>query len=205
MKKTKSTFLFRIGFLIGVTALLISTPLVASASINSTLRLGSRGVEVGSLQAFLGVGPDGIFGPITRFAVIKYQSNNGLVADGIVGRITRAVINFQMIRGTSAEGAPVISGVSISSRRDSAVVTWSTNELAKGMVYYSSTPLSTYEHENSVDVSGATAMTDMNTHTSQSVAISNLQPNTTYYYLIYVTDQSGLVSVTWPISFVTTN
>lgn len=205
MKKIKNTFLVKVGLLIGALALLISIPITASADIKSTLKLGSRGSEVASLQTFLGVGVDGVFGPITKAAIIRYQSSNGLTPDGIVGLLTRSVLNSQMNMGASFERAPTISGVYISPGRNSAVINWTTDELAKGIVYYSSTPLSTYEHENSVDVSGSTAMSDMNARTSQSVSITNLQPNTMYYYLIYVTDQSGLVSVTWPATFVTTN
>jgi len=37
------------------------------------------------------------------------------------------------------------------------------------------------------------------------VSLQNLQPNTTYFYLIYTTDQKGNVSVTWPSTFQTTN
>lgn len=106
---------------------------------------------------------------------------------------------------TLIDGAPSISGVSVSSTRNAAVVSWSTNELARGSVYYSMTPLSTYEYENTVDVSGTIAMTDANLRTAQSVSIQNLQPNTLYHYLIYVTDQTGTVSVTWPTTFMTTN
>jgi hypothetical protein len=72
-------------------------------------------------------------------------------------------------------------------------------------VYYSTSPLVTYERENSVDVSGSTAYTDTNIHTSQNVYLSNLQANSTYYYMIYTTDQNGNVSVTWPQTFQTTN
>lgn len=48
-------------------------------------------------------------------------------------------------------------------------------------------------------------MTDSNLNISQNVALSNLQANTTYYYMIYTTDSSGYVSVTWPATFQTTN
>jgi hypothetical protein len=49
------------------------------------LKVGSRGKEVKELQEFLNIGADGIFGEGTKSAVKKWQSNNGLIADGIVG------------------------------------------------------------------------------------------------------------------------
>lgn len=49
------------------------------------LKKGSRGNEVKELQEFLGIGADGIFGAGTETAVKKWQTENGLVADGIVG------------------------------------------------------------------------------------------------------------------------
>jgi len=52
------------------------------------LKVGSRGKEVKELQEFLEIGADGIFGKGTESSVKKWQSENGLVADGIVGPIT---------------------------------------------------------------------------------------------------------------------
>ena len=52
------------------------------------LKVGSRGKEVKELQEFLNIGADGIFGVGTKAAVQKWQANNGLVADGIVGPAT---------------------------------------------------------------------------------------------------------------------
>jgi peptidoglycan hydrolase-like protein with peptidoglycan-binding domain len=142
---------------------------------------------------------------LTRAAVIRFQSRNGLSADGVVGPNTRAVLNAQIGGGVSVGSAPMISSVFVSPSRNSATVNWGTNTLAQGVVYYSTTPLTTFESENSVTVSGLTAMTDSSARTSQSVSLNNLQAGTTYYYLIYTTGQNGSVSVTWPSTFMTTN
>ncbi len=53
---------------------------------NQTIRQGSRGPLVAEVQEKLDISPaDGIFGPGTARTVKKWQSANGLVADGIVG------------------------------------------------------------------------------------------------------------------------
>lgn len=63
------------------------------------LKLGSRGGDVPELQKYLNEAGynsgivDGIFGPITRKAVIAFQKVNNLIGDGIVGPLTRAVLN----------------------------------------------------------------------------------------------------------------
>jgi N-acetylmuramoyl-L-alanine amidase len=41
--------------------------------------------EVSCLQSLLGIGADGIFGPVTEGAVRKFQKEVGIQADGIVG------------------------------------------------------------------------------------------------------------------------
>lgn len=63
------------------------------------LALNSQGNEVMELQKFLNKAGfdcgivDGKFGPKTKAAVIKFQIANGLKGDGIVGPLTRAVLN----------------------------------------------------------------------------------------------------------------
>jgi len=52
------------------------------------LKIGSRGKEVKELQEFLDIQADGIFGKGTETAVKRWQSDNGLVVDGIVGPTT---------------------------------------------------------------------------------------------------------------------
>jgi len=65
----------------------------------ATLRRGSREAEVKELQLILqrlGYDPgsaDGIFGLKTMQAVIKFQKDNGLTPDGIVGTITWQVLH----------------------------------------------------------------------------------------------------------------
>jgi putative chitinase len=49
------------------------------------LKVGSKGEDVKKLQAKLGLGADGVFGPGTEKAVKKWQVDHDLVADGIVG------------------------------------------------------------------------------------------------------------------------
>lgn len=53
-----------------------------------TVHYGSRGLYVRLVQRFLGVRADGVFGPKTRAAAIRYQRTHHLVADGIVGAKT---------------------------------------------------------------------------------------------------------------------
>lgn len=68
-----------------------STPAASAAStIPPTLRRGSQGPDVVTVQRLVGAEPDGKFGPKTEAAVRAYQSANGLQSDGIVGPKTWA-------------------------------------------------------------------------------------------------------------------
>jgi len=58
-----------------------------------TLKMGDIGNDVKMLQLKLNIGADGLFGVKTRLAVIKFQATNGLVPDGIVGKLTNSVLN----------------------------------------------------------------------------------------------------------------
>jgi putative chitinase len=49
------------------------------------LKLGSKGDDVKKLQEKLKLNPDGDFGSLTEQAVKKWQTENGLTSDGIVG------------------------------------------------------------------------------------------------------------------------
>lgn len=51
----------------------------------AVIRIGSRGEDVETWQAVLGVVADGVFGPKTQAATKAWQASHGLVADGVVG------------------------------------------------------------------------------------------------------------------------
>jgi Meckel syndrome type 1 protein len=51
-------------------------------------RSGSNGATVAEIQQALGVSADGVYGALTEQAVRRYQAENGLLVDGIVGPAT---------------------------------------------------------------------------------------------------------------------
>ena len=212
MKNFMNPTLYRASMALAFVLLFVGT--ANADALYRQLDMGMSGSDITILQTFLAqdktLYPQGLitgyFGFLTQAAVSNFQSRNGIPAVGRVGPATLPVLNLQIGGGTSDTNlAPIITSVSINSSRNSANVSWYTNKVSRGVVYYSTSPLSTYENLNSVTVSGLTAMSTTNYINSQNVTLSNLQTNTVYYYLIYTTDQSGNVSVTWPSAFQTTN
>jgi len=70
---------------------------VAPPATQPTTQLGSRGAAVVNVQRHLvwrgyHIAVDGIFGPLTRSAVISFQRSQRLATDGIVGPLTWAVL-----------------------------------------------------------------------------------------------------------------
>ncbi|MDD3242540.1 MAG: peptidoglycan-binding protein [Eubacteriales bacterium] len=92
------------GILAAVLAALLLIPLIISClsgmayAAPRTLQKGSRGDDVTALQKqlntlkYLSVAPTGVFGTATRTAVINFQKDNKLAADGIVGTKTYAAL-----------------------------------------------------------------------------------------------------------------
>lgn len=207
-------------FLIGtslmmVTLVVLGVPaLTYAATFNRQMEMGMTGPDISTLQSFLAQDPTlypqglvtGYFGSFTKTAVSNFQSRNDIPAVGRVGPITLTVLNAQYTGGVTSGStiAPIITSVNVNANNSSATLNWTTNESTKGVVYYSTSPLTIYENLHSVTVSGNTAMTDTLLRTSQNLSLSNLQTNTTYYYLIHTTDQDGNVSITWPSTFKTT-
>lgn len=72
-------------------AVIKQSPATTSKTV-TTVKLGSKGDVVKSLQAALGLSADGDFGPATQTALKKWQTENGLTADGVAGPKTLAAL-----------------------------------------------------------------------------------------------------------------
>jgi Transglycosylase-like domain/Putative peptidoglycan binding domain len=86
----------------------------ASAASEVVVKRGDRGDAVRKIQSALGVGADGVFGPMTERAVKSFQRSKGLVVDGIVGPQTRAALGLDpfsrsgVVRGSRSTALPQI-------------------------------------------------------------------------------------------------
>lgn len=89
--------------------LIISFAITTEANAASTLKIGSRGSEVVSLQTQLNqlgyqVGQaDGIFGQATKNAVVAFQKAKQLTADGIVGNATWSALNNNTVASSTTQ------------------------------------------------------------------------------------------------------
>jgi peptidoglycan hydrolase-like protein with peptidoglycan-binding domain len=77
----------------------------AQAPAPSTLSAGSSGTAVSALQAALGVSQTGNFGTVTARAVRRFQRQNGLTVDGVVGPQTAAALGLPSTSQPTAEAA----------------------------------------------------------------------------------------------------
>lgn len=193
----------------------MTLPFFAHAEVlNRQLEIGMSGSDVSALQTFLATDatlyPQGLvtgyFGFLTKSAVANFQSRNGLPAVGRVGPATLPVINAQMANGVGDANAPIISNINVSLGNTGVAVSYSTNEVARGTVYYSSSPLVLSETPHGVIITGAnSASVDTSLRGSQNIQINGLQANTVYYFMVYTTDASGNVTVSNPSNFRTNN
>ncbi len=192
-------------------AIAITAPSFASAAVlYRSLDVGSTGSDVTALQSFLAQDVNlypsgrvtGYYGTLTRAAVTNFQVRNGISAVGRVGPITLAALNAQMDGGVTYGAdvsAPIISRPSVTANNSSMTIAWNTDEAARGIVYYSTSPIVVNENMGMISPVGAmSASSDSNYKTSQNVVITNLTRDTSYYYMIMSTDATGNVNVTWP-------
>ncbi len=207
----------RIGFIGAATlaafflAVSIATP-QAHAAMASQMSLGSEGNDVTALQQFLATNyriypaalVTGHYGPLTQAAVRQFQVNYDISQVGAVGPTTLARMNSVISSGLGLDiSGPAISSLNLQTGIRGATVSWNTDTLANGKVFYDTQPLQSSDATISFAapyVSGSVAQGGASGY-SQSIALPNLLPNTTYYTLVESTDASGNVSVAWPGQF----
>lgn len=200
----------------------------AFSPINSQLDLGETNADVTKLQTFLASNPQvypeglvtGYYGPLTRSAVERFQVMQNIVNSGTavstgfgrVGPSTLAALNQAIASGTWGSGGGMTTGdvsgpqfLSLSKNigNTSATFTWTTNENATAKMFYDTNYVRMNEGDiNSVGFGAITGQTvhgsDNQLRTTQSITLSNLQPNTVYYYTPVATDANGNVSVVGP-------
>ncbi len=85
-------------FLVGTFAVAaLAFALTVSAAYDfgtTTLKVGSTGPAVMTLQTLVGATADGAFGPMTKAKVMVWQAANGLTADGVFGPASKAKANM---------------------------------------------------------------------------------------------------------------
>lgn len=187
----------------------------ANTPLTAQMGVGSTGTNVSNLQNFLASNSDiypaglvtGYYGALTAAAVQQYQLSYGISMLGNVGPVTLASVNNTMSRqyGIDVYG-PTIYSVSAQPSRNNAVINWTASGYSSGKVFYSTSLIGAIPAVG--NFSAPTFIGGLNVSTiyatnGQSVTLSNLQSNTTYYYIIQVTDASGNVSVTQQSAFTT--
>ena len=214
------TWLFAVAVLLSA-VLLWAGSASALTMITAHLDFGATGGNVTSLQQFLAadasIYPEGLvtgyFGSLTRAAVQRYQCKQGIVCGGSaattgygrVGPRTLAAINASiggMVTGDVS--APLASGIVAATTSASATFTWTTNEPARGTIYYSSSPLAVLEGAVGIPaVIGGQAVMESAFGFNHVLSVTGLSANTTYYFASKSEDASGNVQLTWP-SFIRT-
>jgi peptidoglycan hydrolase-like protein with peptidoglycan-binding domain len=210
----------RIGLIsAGAMLMLVIVPATTvHAAISSQMSVGSTGSDVTQLQQFLATNSliypagtvSGYYGALTQNALTQFQATYGIAQVGNVGPITEAKVNNLMASGLGLNtSAPVMSSVYVSQvGANSAVVNWTTNEAASGQVFYDVNAVQANEETSAYQVpwiggTQANANNNPSVSNTQSVQLTGLQPNTTYYYIARSIDKSGNISMTLNQSFQT--
>ena len=197
-------------------AVSLASQAFALTTITSQLDFGASGGNVTSLQQFLAtdasIYPEGLvtgyFGSLTRAAVQRFQCREAIVCAGglgygRVGPRTLTVINAMI--GGNAEvdaSAPIMGKPVVSTTTASATVTWTTNEPARGTLYYSTSPLLLLEGSATANaVIGGQTTSETTFGLNHALNVSGVQPNTWYHYAATSVDASGNLMLSWPNTF----
>jgi peptidoglycan hydrolase-like protein with peptidoglycan-binding domain len=116
--------------------------------------------------------------------------------DASGNKLTSAQQSFMTLAAPDTT-APVISEViATGTNATSAIIKWTTNELANSLV--------TYNKEASVLVRSNSSFASSSLYTlSHELTLTNLTPTTTYYYVVQSKDQSGNLNYSTEKSFTT--
>jgi len=214
MKKNKTAYRI-IGFFAVIAMVFgIYAMKAQAATLSASLHVGSRGADVTTLQTFLAqnsnIYPQGTitcyFGSLTKAAVIQYQLEANLTADGVVGPNTRASMNAYLAQGLSPDfTAPTLTNITVQTTTNGATIAWNTSENATGKIYYNTSPLTAYDDSslpNWFYMSG-NVVSDTGGSTSHTVTATNLASHTSYYYLVVSIDNFGNATVTNDGTFTT--
>lgn len=97
-----------------------------AATFTRDLTVGSKGEDVSALQQILIDGgylnvtaPTGYFGAMTKAALVKYQTENGISATGYFGPKTRAFVNASA--GTTTGGTTTTTGTVVADGTDGSI------------------------------------------------------------------------------------
>lgn len=206
----------------------LTSQVFAYTPITSQLDLGSMGIDVTSVQTFFAdnaaIYPEGLitgyFGGLTGAAVRRFQTEFNISTSGTpsttgygrVGPMTITKINSLIASGgwTVADiSGPAFFNVNRTQNTNSATFTFNTNESTMAKVVFNTSPLMFNEgdiNSNGFGAIGGYAANSFNgLTTSHSVTITNLLPNTVYYYTVIATDAKGNVSVVGPNNSFRTN
>lgn len=209
---------------VSLMAVLVSAGLASQVyaynPITSSLDPGQTSANVTNLQTFFAdnsaIYPEGLitgyFGGLTGKAVTRFQAEYGIAQAGRVGPITLNKINSLIATGgwTTADiSGPAFYNVSRADSNTSSTFTFVTSENTIARVVYNTSPL--MFNEGDINSNGFGSLGGMsvnsfsNMGTAHTVTLSNLQPNTVYYYTIIATDVHGNVSVVGPNNALRTN
>lgn len=235
MKKLtqSSSSLGTFGVITVLASFFLASQVYAYNTVDVQLDFGEKNQDVTNLQAFFkdnaSIYPEGLvtgyYGSLSRAAVERFQTQKGIVSSGTaastgfgrVGPSTRDAVNALINSGGWSGSSPVSSNltapkfysVNRSVTSNSATFAWVTSEIASAKVFYNTAPITMNEGDiNSVgfgSTNGYSVTNDNLARTSQQVTVSNLQPNTKYWYVIVATDLNGNVSVFSPNNTFTTN
>ncbi len=199
-----------LGLVLGLVFLF--PPQAHAATLNNQMAVGSSNADVTSLQTFLATNPlvypaglvTGFYGPLTRNAVAQFQIAYGLPPVGNVGPLTLARINGIMASENPLDvSAPYMTPIQITKNTGIATLSWTTSERTRGVIFYSSSPVVSYEVSTALidPMTTGTPVSDQNINTSHAITLTGLQSGQIYYYIAHSTDLTGNVTVTLAGSF----